>query len=149
MNLPRRSRASSWWLALVLVAVPVFAQGPLTPSAPAVNTLYTGTTPVTVGRAIIDAATNGDNLLVDGVAGSRICVLALHLTMTGTAVTIRFEDTGSGTALSGQMQPTQGQSIVLPFNPACWYRTSVANAFSMELSGAQSVDGALVYALVP
>jgi len=70
-----------------------------------------------VKHAKIDAASSGDNTLVAAVTGKKIRVLAAFFTMTGTAVTIRFEDGAGGTALTGQM----------------------------ELGGAQSVDGALVY----
>ena len=98
-----------------------------------------------VKRAAIDAATSGNNTLVAAVSGKKIRVLALFATMTGSAVTIRFEDGAGGTALTGQMGPTAGQTIVLPFNPVGWFETSAATLLNLELSGAQSVDGALVY----
>ena len=98
-----------------------------------------------VKRAANDAASSGDNTLVAAVSGKKIRVLALFATMTGTAVTIRFEDGAGGTALTGQMGPTAGQTIVLPFNPVGWFETSAATLLNMELGGAQSVDGALVY----
>lgn len=110
--------------------------------------LLFGTPGATPLFAAIDAATSGDNTLVSAVAAKKIRVLALHLTMTGTAVTIRFESAAGGTALTGQMQPSQGQSIVLPFNPAGWFETVAGELLNMELSGAQSVDGCLVYVLV-
>jgi hypothetical protein len=43
------------------------------------------------------------------------------------------------------MGPTSGETIVLPFNPVGWFETSAATLLNMELGGAQSVDGALVY----
>jgi hypothetical protein len=98
-----------------------------------------------VKRAAIDGATSGNNTLVAAVTGKKIRVLALFVTMTGTAVTIRFEDGAGGTALTGQMGPTAGQTIVLPFNPVGWFETSDATLLNMELSGGQSVDGSLVY----
>tara|TARA_R100001086_G_scaffold246499_1_gene178820 strand:- start:1479 stop:1832 length:354 start_codon:yes stop_codon:yes gene_type:complete len=98
-----------------------------------------------VKRAVIDAATNGNNTLVAAVTGKKIRVLAAFFTMTGTAVTIRFEDGAGGTALTGQMGPTAGQTIVLPFNPVGWFETSDATLLNLELSDAQSVDGSLVY----
>lgn len=98
-----------------------------------------------VKRAAIDAASSGDNTLVAAVTGKKIRVLALAITMTGTAVTIRFEDGAGGTALTGQMQPTQGQTVTLPFNPVGWFETSDATLLNLELGGAQSVDGVLVY----
>lgn len=98
-----------------------------------------------VKRAAIDAASSGDNTLVAAVTGKKIRVLSLAITMTGTAVTIRFEDGAGGTALTGQMQPTQGQTVTLPFNPVGWFETSDATLLNLELGGAQSVDGVLVY----
>ena len=98
--------------------------------------------------AAIDAAGSGDNTIVAATAAKKIRVLALHITMTGTAVTIRFESAAGGTALTGQMQPSQGASITLPYNPAGWFETVAGELLNMELSGAQSVDGCLVYALI-
>jgi len=98
-----------------------------------------------VKRAVIDAASSGNNTLVAAVTGKKIRVLAVAMTMTGTAVTIRFEDGAGGTALTGQMQPTQGQTVTLPFNPVGWFETSAATLLNLELGGAQSVDGVLVY----
>ena len=98
-----------------------------------------------VKRAAIDAASSGDNTLVAAVTGKKIRVLALAITMTGTAVTIRFDDGAGGTALTGLMQPTQGQTVTLPFNPVGWFETSAATLLNLELGGAQSVDGVLVY----
>ena len=98
-----------------------------------------------VKRAAMEAAASGNNTLVAAVTGKKIRVLALAITMTGTAVTIRFEDGAGGTALTGQMQPTQGQTVTLPFNPVGWFETSAATLLNLELGGAQSVDGVLVY----
>jgi len=95
--------------------------------------------------AVIDAASSGDNTIVAAVTSKKIRVLALHLTMTGTLVTIRFESAAGGTALTGQMQPLAGNSITLPFNPLGWFETVAGELLNMELGGAQSVDGCLVY----
>lgn len=102
-------------------------------------------TSLTPKFAIIDAATNGDNTLVAAVAAKKIRVLAGSLTMTGTAVTIRFESGAGGTALTGQMTPAQGQTIPLPFCPVGHFETAVNTLLNLELGGAQSVDGWLVY----
>lgn len=95
--------------------------------------------------AVIDKAGNGNNEIVAAVTGKKIRVLAAFFTMTGTAVTIRFESAADGTALTGQMTPSQGQTISLPFNPVGWFQTVAGEALNLELGGAQSVDGALVY----
>lgn len=93
----------------------------------------------------IDAASSGDNEIVAAVTGKRIRVLAGSLTMTGTAVTIRFESSAGGTALTGQMTPAQGQTISLPFCPVGHFETVAGENLNLELGGAQSVDGWLVY----
>lgn len=142
-------------IALLLAAlviyglVPVIAQGPVTPAAPVTSVVFNGSTPLLPKRIIVDTATNGDTEVIAGVSSRRIRVLALFLTMTGTAVTIRFEDTRAGTALTGQMTPSQGQTIVLPFNPVGWFQTTAGNSLNLELGGGQSVDGAITYVEVP
>ena len=95
--------------------------------------------------AKVDAAGNGDNEIVAAVAGKKIRVLAGSLTMTGTLVTIRFESGAGGTALTGQMQPLAGHTIPIPFCPVGHFETAVGAALNMELGGAQSVDGWIVY----
>lgn len=95
--------------------------------------------------AVVDAATSGDNTIVAARAGQRIRVLAAFLIMTGTAVTIRFESDAGGQALTGQMTPSQGGGFVLPYSPVGWFETAVGGALNLELGGAQSVDGCLVY----
>jgi len=110
------------------------------------SVLYDGTTPCQVKKAIIDGATSGDNELVAAVSGKKIRVIALFAIMTGTAVTIRFESGAGGTALTGQMTPSQGGGFVLPFNPVGWFAdTAAGQSLSMELGGAQSVDGSMAY----
>lgn len=110
--------------------------------------LYNGQVPLLPKFAIIDAATNTNNTLVAATAGKKIRVLAAFLTMTGTAVTIRFESAADGTALTGQMTPTQGSTITLPFNPVGWFETIAGDLLNLELGGGQSVDGCLVYVLI-
>ena len=111
-------------------------------------------TPGEAKYAVIDAALSGDNTLVAAIAAAagraarKIRVLALHVTMTGTLVTIRFESGAGGTALTGQMQPLAGNSITLPFSPVGWFETAAGELLNMELGGAQSVDGVVVYAEV-
>ncbi len=93
----------------------------------------------------VDAASSGNNTLIAAVTDKKIRVLAGSLTMTGTAVTIRFEDGAGGDALTGQMTPAQGQTISLPYCPVGHFETSASTLLNLELGGAQSVDGWLVY----
>jgi hypothetical protein len=101
--------------------------------------------PALIKYAIIDAASSGNNTLVAAVTGKKIRLLSVMAVMTGTAITIRFESGADGTALSGQMTPSQGGGFVLPFNVGGWLETAAGQLLNLELGGAQSVDGMLSY----
>ncbi len=81
-----------------------------------------------ISRAVIAVSGSGNNTIVAAITGKRIRVLAFVLTMTGTAVTARFEDGAGGTALTGPMTQTQGSTIVAPFNPLGWFETLQGDA---------------------
>jgi hypothetical protein len=97
-----------------------------------------------IKRVAVDTA-SADTTLVAAVTGKKIRVLACVLSMSGTSVTIRFESGTGGTALTGQMTPAQGGGFVMPFNPVGWFETASGDLLNLELGGAQSVDGVLVY----
>lgn len=99
-------------------------------------------------RAVIDAATSGNNTLVAANASGRICVLGMLLVSAGD-VTARLEDGAGGTALSGQMDLENGGGFMLPQGYDCWFLGSKNTLLNLELSGAVSVDGVLLYAIVP
>src|SRR3990167_2899792 len=107
--------------------------------------LYDGDTPLLPKFAKIDGATSGDNEIVAAVAGKKIRVICGSVTMTGTLVTIRFESGAGWTALTGQMQPLAGNTITIPFCPVGNFETAAGESLNMELGGAQSVDGWIVY----
>lgn len=116
------------------------------PVALSTSGLYVNdTTPVLPKFMAVAASSAGDNTLVAAVTGKRIRVLAGHLTMTGTAVTIRFESAAGGTALTGLMTPLQGTSMSLPFSPVGHFQTVAGELLNLELGGAQAVAGWLVY----
>lgn len=110
----------------------------------ATDKMMNNLTEVTPKFAIIDAATSGDNTLVAAVASNKIRVLALFM-VASAAVTARFESGAGGTALTGQMQLAANGGFVLPFNPVGWFETGTNTLLNLELSGATSVDGNLVY----
>lgn len=101
-----------------------------------------------IKRAVVDAASSGDNTIVAAVTGKKIRVHSCVIIMTGTAVTLRFESGAGGTALTGQMQPSQGGGFVLPHNPMGWFETAAGELLNLELGDAQSADGVLVYSEV-
>lgn len=91
-------------------------------------------------------ASNGDNSLVAAVTGKKIRVLALDATAAG-AVAVKFRS--ATTDISGaQALPANGQKI-LPFNPVGWYETVAGEALQVNLGGAVSFAGGLVYQEVP
>lgn len=98
-------------------------------------------------HVVIDAATSGDNTLVDAVTGKRIVVTSLLLVGSG-AVTARFESGAGGTALTGQMTMAAGSVIALPMSEAGYFQTAAGSLLNLELSGATTVDGFLTYRLV-
>lgn len=108
------------------------------------STIYNGTTALTPKFAIIDAATSGNNTLVAAVVSKKIRVHALFLVSAGT-VNARFESGADGTALTGQMNLVANTGFVLPYNPVGWFETASNTLLNLELSGAISCDGSLVY----
>ena len=94
--------------------------------------------------AAINASTSGDNTLVAAVASRKIRVLALMLIVGGT-VNVRFESGAGGTALTGQMELTAQSGFTLPFSPVGWFETASNTLLNLELSGAVSADGCVVY----
>lgn len=108
------------------------------------DVILSDTTALTPKFAVIDHATSGDNTIVSAVASKKIRVLACFLVASGS-VNARFESGASGTALTGQMNLTTNSGFVLPFNPVGWFETASNTLLNLELSGAVSVDGSIVY----
>lgn len=94
--------------------------------------------------AVIDNATSGDNTIVAAVAGKEILVLAGLLVSSGT-VNVRFESGAGGTALTGQMNLVANTGFIIPYSPVGNFKTAAGALLNLELSGAVSVDGYLVY----
>lgn len=108
------------------------------------DAIMNDTTALTPKYAVIDHATSGENTILALVAGKKIRVLAVFMVSAGD-VTARFESDTAGTALTGQMTLTTNSGFVLPFNPVGWFETVSGELLNLELSGAISVDGSLVY----
>lgn len=108
------------------------------------GTVYESDVALPVKRAVIDAATSGDNTLVAAVTGKKVRVLSVFM-VAASAVNVRFESGASGTALTGQMNLAANGGFVLPHNPHGWFETADATLLNLELSGAVSVDGSLTY----
>jgi hypothetical protein len=96
---------------------------------------------------VIDVASSGDNTVVAAVTGKKIRVIALFLVAAG-AVVARWESGASGTALTGQMTFAANGGKVLPYSEAGWFETAAGQLLNLELGGAVSVDGGIVYQYV-
>lgn len=98
--------------------------------------------------AVIDNASSGDNTLVAAKDGFRIRVLAYVMVAAGT-VTTRFESGAGGAALTGQMSWVANTGAAGAYSPIGHFETEPSQLLNLELSGAVSVDGYLVYQYVP
>ena len=96
-------------------------------------------------RAVIAAASAGNNTLVALVAAKKIRVLSAVLVASGGANTVRFESDADGTALSGLMDIGDNGQLVLPLNGFGWLETVAGELLNLELSAATLVAGVLVY----
>lgn len=108
------------------------------------DAIMNGLTALTPAFAVIDAASSGDNTLI-AAAASKVTRVHAAFLVAAAAVTVRFESGASGTALTGQMNVAANSGFVLPFNPLGWFQTGTNTLLNLELSGATSVDGCIVY----
>lgn len=106
--------------------------------------IYEGTTALTPKFKVIDHAVSGDNELVAAVASKKIRVLG-GLLIASAAVNARFESGAGGTALTGVMNLAANAGFQIPYIPVGNFETAANTALNLELSGAVSVDGWIVY----
>jgi hypothetical protein len=97
-----------------------------------------------VKRALISAASSGDNTLVAGVTGKKIRVLQFAL-VSVTAVAVRFESAASGTAIPGVMSLGATGVLSAGYCPVGHFETIAGELLNLELGGAVQVSGWLVY----
>jgi len=103
-----------------------------------------------INRAVISAASSGNNTLVAAVTGKKIGVLGLIL-IADAAVDVRLESGAGTTALTGVMSlAAEGNGFVLPMSVEGrhWVETAAGALLNLELSGAVQVSGCIVYALI-
>ena len=94
--------------------------------------------------ASVEVSSSGDNTAISAVTGESITVIACALIAAG-AVTVAFEDGAGGTALTGDMSLAANGGFVLPYNPVGWFKTTPGTLLNIELGGAVSVAGTIVY----
>ena len=101
----------------------------------------------TVQRAVINAASSGNNTLVAAVTAKKIKVLGVLVIVSGD-VDLRFESNAGGTALTGVMSlATDGNGFVLPtaLPPYHWFETAAGALLNLELSAGVQVSGCITY----
>lgn len=96
-------------------------------------------------RAVIDDQSSGDNEIIPQPgAGKKIRVHNIVLISAGT-VNVRFEDGAGGTPLTGQISLVANTGFAPGFDPVGHFECSENTALNLELNGAVSVDGWIVY----
>jgi hypothetical protein len=104
-----------------------------------------------MASALISSAALGDNVVVAGVAGSAIRVIAFTLTYSA-AVNVLFKD-GAATNLTGLLYGLGTAPLPIraaPSGPVArgHFQTSKGNALVLNLSAAIPVGGWIVYEMV-
>ena len=97
-----------------------------------------------VSAPIIESVA-GAHVLVNGVVGYRIHVIAIALTALGT-VSLTIQDE---TASLADIHLQAGQSFVLPECSNGWMRSVSGENLSIVLGGAIAIGGTIVYRLLP
>ena len=114
-------------------------------SLSAIGSVQYGNQIYPVLSAPINASSNGDNVLVAGVAGKAIIVLQyVYERADAVTITIKSED---GTVLDGPCGPSVvGGGKASGFCPVGWFRTTtLGDDLIMNLSSGVQVGGSLVY----
>jgi len=110
--------------------------------------VYLGSTPLTPKFAPIAAATSGNNTLIAAVSGKKIRVLSI-MAVISAATNIYFTSNTGGTVIFGgstnKINLTANEGFVLPFSPVGWFETVAGEALVVNLSGANSFSGGLIY----
>ncbi len=100
-------------------------------------------------QAVINASSSGHNVLVAGVAGQSIYVIAFHI-FVGGAVTMTFNDfDGASTyvGLTGAMPIAAGGVNTKAWSAGAHFWTpTVGHGLDLNLSGAVACTGWLTYA---
>ena len=108
------------------------------------DAIMNDTTVLTPKYVPVNVSSSGNNTLISAVVGKKIRVLTGVL-IAGGDVLARFEDGAGGGALSGQMDLTANSGFAPPFSPVGHFETTANTLLNLELDGAVSADGWLVY----
>ena len=90
---------------------------------------------------------SGTTTIVAAVTGMKIRLLAGIFTSTDGStppvLNIQTKPSGTAVSLTGEMSAQNNVAIVLPFNPAGWMETGVAEILQMTTTG--TFTGCIVY----
>lgn len=146
-SLPVTLASDQGALATTLAALPALIAGSAligqVATSGQLNTLYNGTTPVTVQRAAITQSASGASVLVAGVGGQRVYVLK-WLVIVGGATNLTFED--GSTPLTGALPLVANQPLAGAEGPLAHFVTTAGNALNLVSSAAVQVSGYLLFA---
>ena len=112
-----------------------------------VNTLMSGTTPLTIQRAVINFNLSGNTTIVAAVAGKQVIVLKWDF-QVGGAANVKFRDfDGASTYadLTGPFPMLANQPRSGAYSPAGHFVTAPGHALAMSSDAAVQVSGYLVY----
>lgn len=93
-------------------------------------------------RAVISAASSGNNTIIAGVTGKRIFIYGIDLS-TASVTTVQFKS-GASTALTGVMTLNAYSKGLVQAGSAYWI-TDVGDAFVISLGGSVQMSGAVWY----
>lgn len=100
--------------------------------------------PAPIKYKYVLVSSSGNNTMIEAVSGKRFRVIAMKL-MAASAVNAIIQSGAGGTALDGGYPAANG-GYVLPANPYGWFETLADNTLlNLNLSGAVSVIGCIVY----
>ena len=102
-----------------------------------------GVTTYGLAEAIINFSSSGNNTIVVGVIYKLIRVYKIFF-IVGAATNITPQD-GASTALTGPMDFSANEGMVLDFDDVAWYTLSFGNDFVINSSNAVQVSGRVYY----
>jgi len=97
------------------------------------------------------AASTTDGVVVAAVAGNRIVVTGAVVMAAGTATDLTFNTKpgGAGSAISPLFAQGVRTPVVLPYNPAGWFRTGVGEGLSVTTAAGSASAVLVTYVLEP
>lgn len=113
-------------------------------AAQATDTLMNGTTQLTPKFAAINASASGVTTVIAAVASKKLRILGFFL-ITNGAVNVNFQSHTTTTTKTGTLYCAANGGVSSGFGQFGWFETVAGEALDINLSGAVSVGGQIVY----